>query len=209
MKEKLAEKELIARAQAGDTRAFDELIKKYQSRVTRVIGKRFSFDNPEDAKDVVQDSLVKAWKNIGGFKGESAFYAWFCSIAINTAKDHLRKAKRDVLLHASDIEDVEAADDVVEFQGEEDETLRLIKEAYKHPRKLTLDETLEYIERPVYMGTPEPLPRRGTRGPLPRGTQYDLHLKLQNRTRKWLVGWFHRHVRLPAAGARARRKHKK
>lgn len=78
---------LVQRVQAGDKRAFDLLVRKYQHRVVAVIS-RFMADWAE-SQDVAQEAFVRAYRAIGNFRGDSAFYTWLYKIATNTAKNYL------------------------------------------------------------------------------------------------------------------------
>lgn len=84
--------ELVQRAQKGDKSAFDLLVRKYQHRIAAVVN-RF-VRNPAECQDVVQDSFIKAYRSLPGFRGESQFYTWMYRIAVNTAKNHLASQKR-------------------------------------------------------------------------------------------------------------------
>lgn len=81
------DKELVARAQRGDKRAFDLLVGRYQHKILKLIA-RYVHD-PDEVFDVAQDSFIKAYRALGNFRGESAFYTWLYRIATNTAKNHL------------------------------------------------------------------------------------------------------------------------
>ena len=83
------ELQLVAKAQTGDTAAFDELVIRYRSRAFSMIYNMVR--NEQDAWDVTQDGFVKAWKNIGRFRGQSAFYTWLYRILMNVAIDSLRR----------------------------------------------------------------------------------------------------------------------
>lgn len=87
MSERQADQELVSRAQAGDNRAFDLLVLKYQQRVASLIG-RYLRDSSE-IMDVTQEAFLKAYRALPGFRGDSAFYTWLYRIAINTVKNHL------------------------------------------------------------------------------------------------------------------------
>ncbi len=87
MAERHPDQLLVERVQKGDKRAFDLLVMKYQHKVLAVIS-RFIRD-PDEAMDVAQDAFVKAYKALGRFRGDSAFYTWIYRIAVNTAKNHL------------------------------------------------------------------------------------------------------------------------
>jgi len=81
------DQQLVERVQRGDRRAFDLLVVKYQAKVMAIIG-RYIRDSHE-VMDVAQESFIKAYRALPGFRGESAFYTWLYRIAINTAKNHL------------------------------------------------------------------------------------------------------------------------
>jgi len=87
MGEHPADDELVARVQRGDKRAFDLLVLKYQHRIVKLVSRYVR--NPADALDVTQEAFIKAYRALGNFRGESAFYTWLYRIAINTAKNHL------------------------------------------------------------------------------------------------------------------------
>lgn len=88
-----ADAELVKRAQAGDKRAFDLLVLKYQYKIIGLIG-RYVKDSHE-VMDVSQDAFIKAYRALDNFRGESQFYTWLYRIAINTAKNYLlAKARR-------------------------------------------------------------------------------------------------------------------
>lgn len=83
---------LVLRVQAGDNRAFDLLVRKYQHKLISVIS-RYIHDWSE-AQDVAQDSFIRAYRALGNFRGDSQFYTWLYKIAVNTAKNHLVAQKR-------------------------------------------------------------------------------------------------------------------
>jgi RNA polymerase sigma-70 factor (ECF subfamily) len=85
----VSELELVKRCQQGDTAAFDELVTRYRSRIFGMIYNMVH--NEQDAWDLAQDSLVKAWKSINRFRGKSSFYTWVYRIVMNVTIDWLRK----------------------------------------------------------------------------------------------------------------------
>jgi len=85
--EREVDRELVARVQAGDKRAFDLLVLKYQQKVNNLVA-RYIRDQSETL-DVTQEVFIKAYRALKNFRGESAFYTWLYRIAINTAKNFL------------------------------------------------------------------------------------------------------------------------
>lgn len=80
---------LVARAQAGDTEAFNELVSRYRTRAYAMI--YHMVRNEQDAWDLAQDGFVKAWKSIGRFRGQSSFFTWFYRILMNVTIDWTRR----------------------------------------------------------------------------------------------------------------------
>lgn len=102
------DQQLVERAQKGDTRAFDLLVKKYQHKILGLIG-RYVYDHSE-VQDVAQEAFIKAYRALGKFRAESAFYTWMYRIAINTAKNHLVSRGRRPPGSDLDIVDAEILD---------------------------------------------------------------------------------------------------
>ncbi len=78
---------LVERVQAGDRRAFDVLVSKYQRRLMRLVSRLVH--DPAEAEDVVQETFIKAYRALRHFRGDAAFYTWLYRIGINTAKNYL------------------------------------------------------------------------------------------------------------------------
>jgi RNA polymerase sigma-70 factor (ECF subfamily) len=104
MSEAQVDQLLVERVQKGDKHAFDLLINKYQHRIVSLVA-RYVNDHAE-ALDVAQEAFIKAYRAMGNFRGDSAFYTWLYRIAINTAKNWLVAQKRRP--PASDIDAVDA-----------------------------------------------------------------------------------------------------
>ena len=105
---------LVERVRAGDKKAFDLLVLKYQQRIVKLI-MRYVKDQSE-ALDVAQEAFLKAYRAIPKFRGDSAFYTWMYRIAINTAKNHIVAARRRPLDHSTDISEPEEFDWHVRMQ---------------------------------------------------------------------------------------------
>ena len=110
MSDRAVDQELVERVQAGDKRAFDLLVLKYQRKVQRLVS-RFVRDSGE-VDDVVQEAFIKAYRALPTFRGDAAFYTWIYRIAINCAKNYLASPARRIVpasdLMSEDDEDMES-----------------------------------------------------------------------------------------------------
>ena len=88
---------LVKRAKAGDLRAFDLLVLKYQGRL---ISTAYKFVKDRHiAEDIAQESFIKSFKSLSTFREDSTFYTWIYRITVNTAKNFLvSKKRKDELL---------------------------------------------------------------------------------------------------------------
>lgn len=98
----LNEKRLIERASAGDASAFNTLMGNHEQRMYAIALRMCK--NREDAQDCLQEAMLRVFRSIGTFKGESAFATWAYRITMNTCLDEIRRKKKsrdtsmDVLL---------------------------------------------------------------------------------------------------------------
>ena len=83
---------LIARVRAGDTEAFYELVRPHERGI--YLAALSIVRNDADAEEVVQEAILKAFKAIGRFRGESKFSTWIVQIVMNEARLKLRRARR-------------------------------------------------------------------------------------------------------------------
>ena len=88
------DREIVQRVKQGQKDAFDLLVLKYQHRVHYVVSRYV--DNRSDAADVVQDTFLRAYRGLAGFRGDAKFSTWLQCIAANTAKNHLKRVTRSV-----------------------------------------------------------------------------------------------------------------
>ena len=88
----MTDRELVARAGAGDQEAFEQLVRDNQNRVyslaVRLVGDR------EEAADLAQEAFLKAWQGLAAFQGESSFATWIYRLTTNVCIDYLRRKKR-------------------------------------------------------------------------------------------------------------------
>lgn len=119
------DQQLVERVQQGDKRAFDLLVIKYQHKIFSIIS-RFVKDSAE-VHDVAQEAFIKAYRAIGNFRGESAFYTWIYRIAINTAKNHLVSRGRRPPSTDVEVEDAEfyaGGDNLKDLASPENQLMR-------------------------------------------------------------------------------------
>lgn len=83
---------LVQRAVAGDARAFELLVIKYQRRIQRLIGRMVR--DTDLVEDIAQETFIRAYRALPQFRGEAQFYTWLYRIAVNTAKKFLLDLKR-------------------------------------------------------------------------------------------------------------------
>lgn len=124
---------LVKRSAEGDEAAFERLVVENEKLIYNVALKLTG--NPDDAEDAAQEAFIKAYRNIGQFRGESRFSGWLYRLCYNAAMDNMRK-NRDPNLRSltaedgSDAEiDVEDPSPTPEENAEREETRRLVREA--------------------------------------------------------------------------------
>lgn len=117
---------LVERTLAGDQRAFELLVVKYQSRIQRLIGRMVR--DVDLVEDIAQETFIRAYRALHQFRGDAQFYTWLYRIAVNTAKKALMDLKRNPLVYEGSMR-----------SGDDDnETSRIGHE-------LTTDETPETV----------------------------------------------------------------
>ena len=83
---------LVERAVAGDQRAFELLVIKYQRRIERLIARMVR--DVDLVEDIAQETFIRAWRALHQFRGDAQFYTWLYRIAVNTPKKALMDLKR-------------------------------------------------------------------------------------------------------------------
>jgi RNA polymerase sigma-70 factor (ECF subfamily) len=89
----LDDAELVRRAQGGNTRAFDELVRRYRDKVYRLSFKILRHE--EDAAESLQDAFLSAYRGLKNFKAESTFSTWLYRIATNASLMKYRKRREN------------------------------------------------------------------------------------------------------------------
>ena len=96
---------LVQRTLAGEQRAYDLLVIKYQRRVERLIGRMVR--DVDLVQDIAQETFIRAYRALGQFRGDAQFSTWLYRIAVNTAKNHLAFHHRRVPLEGIEFSDAE------------------------------------------------------------------------------------------------------
>jgi RNA polymerase sigma-70 factor, ECF subfamily len=127
MNAEVTDQMLVERVQRGDRIAFDLLVRKYQHKVVKLVGRFVS--NTADAEDIAQEAFIKAYRALPAFRGDSAFYTWLYRIAINTAKNAVVSNRRRPLELAVDTQDAEQFERRAQLrEGDTPEGLALTEE---------------------------------------------------------------------------------
>jgi RNA polymerase sigma-70 factor, ECF subfamily len=104
------DEELVARSRGGDLDSFNQLVLRWERPIYalayRVIGRE------EDARDVAQETFLRAFRALGGFKGQAKFSSWLYRITLNLCRDWIRRERR------SNLAPVPEGVDIVELAGE-------------------------------------------------------------------------------------------
>ena len=141
MAETAQDAELVRLAQAGDAKAFEALVVKYQRRIARHVARYAKAAG--DVEDLVQETFIRAYRGLASFRGDSAFYSWLYRIATNAALNHLERRPGDVLL----------GDDAPEERAEAFEPG--VSDAEDPERTLMAKQIAETVQRAVARLQPE------------------------------------------------------
>lgn len=151
------DQDLVSRVQRGDKAAFDLLVIKYQHKLVHLVNRYVK--DPSEAQDVAQDAFIKAYKALGEFRGDSAFYTWLYRIAINTAKNYLLSRSRrhsDFEIEMQDAEDIENAPQLKDIETPEEhlmneQIIQVLKTTIeKLPEEMRIAITLREFEGMSY-----------------------------------------------------------
>ncbi len=86
------DEELVARASAGDLDSFNQLVARWERPIFALAYRTLGRD--EDARDVVQEAFLRAYRGLRGFKGEAKFSSWLYRITLNLCRDWIRRERR-------------------------------------------------------------------------------------------------------------------
>lgn len=166
-----SERELVARAQAGDAAAFEELVRRHEGKVRR-LAQYLCHGHAQDGEETAQNALLKAYLHLAAFRGESQFCTWLARIAVNECRMHLRTQRRAPRSQSLDnelgeegnisLELVHASDDPEEqccreeFQAILQRALRAMGEKYRLAFVLSKIEGLTNKELAARLGVSVP-----------------------------------------------------
>lgn len=155
--------ELVKKSISGDNDSFEDIVRKYSSKLF-YFAKTFGL-NDDESKDLVQDSLFKAWKNLKKYNNKYPFKTWIYSITKNTIIDYIRKKKTETFSDLfSDDEEIDFVDDspsLVDLINKNEASLRVSKAVEKlndnyrkiillhYEEEMTFDEIGQLLEKPI------------------------------------------------------------
>lgn len=143
------DEDLVLRVQQGDKSAYDFLVIKYQHKIIQLVN-RYVKDTSE-AQDVAQESFIKAYRALGSFRGDSAFYTWLYRIAINTAKNYLVSRSRRSAGYQIDIQDAEVFENAPQLQGLETPERQLLNQEIIDTIRLAIDTLPEEMRTAIML----------------------------------------------------------
>ena len=114
-REPVTDEQIIARVRAGETRLFEELVRRYQDKVYALAARMVG--GTGDAEDIAQEAFLKAFRGLEGFKGEAKFPTWLYRITWNLGTDWLRRNRKPGRRDSSIEEAGEVPDSRVDVAG--------------------------------------------------------------------------------------------
>ena len=143
------DEDLVLRVQRGDKSAFDLLVIKYQHKIIQLVNRYVK--DPSEAQDVAQEAFIKAYRALGNFRGDSAFYTWLYRIAINTAKNYLVSRSRRSSDYQVDVQDAEAIENAPQLQGMETPERLLLNQEIIDTIKTAIDKLPEEMRTAIIL----------------------------------------------------------
>src|SRR5713226_5327803 len=135
------DEELVARSVGGDADSFNELILRWERPIYalayRTIGRE------QDARDVCQETFLRAFRALPGFRGQAKFSSWLYRIALNLCRDWVRRERRTPVVQAPD--DVDLVERAMARLPEEQRTAIVLKEYHG----LTFQEIADLVGCPL------------------------------------------------------------
>jgi RNA polymerase sigma-70 factor (ECF subfamily) len=131
--------ELVRRAQQNERGAFDLLVLKYQHKVIKLVARLLR--DPTEAEDVAQEAFVKAYRALGSFRGDSAFYTWLYRIAVNTARNSIASRQRRPLDYEVELSESEQNNVAARLKHDDTPEATVLSEEIRQ----TVNEAIELL----------------------------------------------------------------
>ena len=154
--------ELVARAQAGDRAAFEQLVRRHAAGLHAVVQRLL--DDRHDAEEVTQEAFLRAWRSIATFKGDARFFTWLYRIGVNEASRRTSRRSRGVSASLEEEDAIEPADNRAgpealaefnELRGALERAVRGLDLRYRTPLILRDVEGLSTADAAAIMGLHE------------------------------------------------------
>jgi RNA polymerase sigma-70 factor (ECF subfamily) len=105
----VTDEDLVARATAGDLESFNQLVSRWERPIYALAYR--TLGREEEARDVVQEAFLRAFRGLKGFKGEAKFSSWLYRITLNLCRDWVRRERRAPLVQVPEgVDPVDLAD---------------------------------------------------------------------------------------------------
>jgi RNA polymerase sigma-70 factor (ECF subfamily) len=112
------DEELVDRSKTGDTESFNQLVRRWERPIFALAYR--TLGREEDARDVTQETFLRAFRALPGFKGDAKFSSWLYRIALNLCRDWIRKERRTPVVQAPEGVEIEQ---LAERHGYESESV--------------------------------------------------------------------------------------
>jgi RNA polymerase sigma-70 factor (ECF subfamily) len=104
------DEELVALATAGDMDSFNQLVARWERPIYALAYR--TLGREEDARDVVQEAFLRAFRGLRGFRGQAKFSSWLYRITLNLCRDWIRRERRAPVVQAPEgVDPIEMADE--------------------------------------------------------------------------------------------------
>jgi RNA polymerase sigma-70 factor (ECF subfamily) len=105
----VTDEDLVARATAGDLESFNQLVSRWERPIYALAYR--TLGREEEARDVVQEAFLRAFRGLKGFKGEAKFSSWLYRITLNLCRDWVRRERRAPIVQVPEgVDPVDMAD---------------------------------------------------------------------------------------------------
>lgn len=156
-KARIDDKDLVLRIREGDAEALRVLVERYQERIFALI--YGIVRDAHEVEDVAQEVFLKVYTRIEAFDGRSQFYTWIYRVAVNAAKDHVKKRVRRPAVALDEADALPGAAEGPDTEAARTETARLVRAAidalpvrYREVLALRELEGLSYDEIAAVLG---------------------------------------------------------